>query len=1078
MTERATSTVSDVYDLTPLQHGMLFHALLEPESAMYFEQITIPFDATLDWRAFEDAWQAVAAHHDVFRASFHWEGIAQPVQVIRSAAHIEVAAVDLIGAVASNGIQTLADFQDADRARGFNLEVPPLFRVTLVRHSAGQIALVLSFHHLILDGWSLQIVMRDFATVYRQLTSGAIVELPPAGRFRDYLVWLTAQDTDAAERHWRAALHEIEGPTPLWSEPSAPGADAFAEYEVVLSSDTTLAAERAATSARVTLNTVVQATWALTMARSTGNNDQTFGMTVSGRPSDLSGVEHMVGLFINTIPLRIRIDPNAVVTEWLRDVQRRSFEARQFESTALVDAQRWSGLPAGTPLFDNILAFENYPVSATGAGTAPVAAVFAERTNYPLSAAVVPGDALKIRLLHDQRVLAAPAVRRVAERFELLLQAFASHPTARLCELATSTADDAAAIALCASQQPKLPNRPVHELFERHADTRPDAPALDFDDVSITYGRLNAAADHVADELVRIGVEVGDHVAILLDRSAAMIATMLATLKVGAVYVPLDPENSLPRLTAIVAQTRPRVIVTSREHSDEAGLLQRDRVVIDDLIDSTCASPPDHDTASPRTPRNRAAVTPDDPAYVMFTSGSTGEPKGIVVPHRAIIRLVCESDYVQIGPTDGVAHLANCSFDAATFEVWGPLLNGARVVGIDRDTAIQPELLGRRLREHAVSIAFLTTALFNRIVLEYPEAFDSLEVLMFGGEAVDPNRVRTINARSGPARLLHVYGPTECTTFATWHEVRDVADHTCTVPIGGPIANTTAHVLDESMQHVAAGSVGELYLGGAGLAHGYLGRPRETATSFVPDPFRIGQRLYRTGDRVRPTPTGIEFVGRFDHQVKIRGFRVEPGELETVLAEHPDVSACIVIVRRNHDGEHELVAYVAAEQSDPATVHGDLRAVLRDRLPRYMHPTTIMVLPTLPLNRNGKIDRDALPAAITTPPDAAAPRSAPSTDTESRLAAIWSEVLGVERVGVHDDFFELGGHSLRATQLVSRIRRDFGTDIALRAIFDHPTIAELAHLIVNGQDGSTGQSRIERIERVAHRPAPDAGRGS
>ena len=575
-----TVTVRDVYDLTPLQQGMLFHALLEPESQLYVEQITVPFAGAVAWPAFQRAWQDVADHHDALRTSFHWSGIATPVQVVHADAPMSVDAIDLLDASGRPGPRRLADVQASDRARGFDLERPPLFRVALVRSGPGDVALVLSFHHMILDGWSLQLVLRDFGTAYRQRARGEVPRLPPAGRYRDYLLWLQSQDLDAAERHWRETLRGAGGPTPLWSDGTT-SAGAFADHEAVVSLAATEAAERAAAQSRVTLNTVAQAAWALALGLSTASDDVTFGITVSGRPGELDNVEQMVGLFINTIPLRLRIDPDASVAGWLRDVQRRMVEARQFEYSPLVDVHRWGGLPAGTPLFDSIVAFENYPIAVARNGDAAAPATFAERTNYPLSAVIVPGERLRLRVLFDERHLHRSAVERLAERYEMMLVALGGEPHRLLRELPTLTPTDAAVIDGWHSPPRRLAPRTVHENFERSAAAHADDIALEFGDRTWTYRELDAAAEALTQRLVDAGVDVDDRVGVFAERSPEFVIALLATLRAGAVYVPLDPSNPASRLRAILGDTGASLILAPAEHDP----------VIDDLGASVLSVP-------------------------------------------------------------------------------------------------------------------------------------------------------------------------------------------------------------------------------------------------------------------------------------------------------------------------------------------------------------------------------------------------------------------------------------------------------------------------------------------------------
>ena len=1024
-------TAQDVYRLTPLQQGMLFHELYEPESHLYFEQIMIPFAGTLDRPAFTAAWQDLAAHHDALRTSFHWQQISTPVQVVHDRVELPVKAIDLVGSQRSPG-----DFLAADRRAGFALGRPPLFRVTLVRVRAGDLRLVLSFHHIILDGWSLQLLFRDFGLAYEARRAGRAPNLPRPGRFRDYLVWLAEQDLLGAEEYWRAELAGYPGPVPLWSETDESVDAPFGEHELVLSHELSATITSAAARHRVTVGTLLHAAWALAMGASVGTDDLVVGVTVAGRPADLPGADVTVGLFINTIPVRTRTAPAEAVGPWLRRVQGELLRAREHQHTPLVLAQQWSDVPAGLPLFESLLAVENYPVHGRRSrGTPP--ATFAERTNYPISVAIVPGERIRLRILHDRRHVGGRAARRLAARFEMLAAGLASDAARTLGDLATLTDDDRRVIArLNDSRRPFDDSTTVAAAFAAQAEVRPQAPALEFAGDCVTYAELSRRATELAGRLRAAGIARGDRVGLLLGRSAALVVGMLGTLEANATYVPLDAANPPARLAAIVADTGAAAIVTTPVFAGLAEQLGPPVVRFDDAEVSSATRSAAHEAGGGHAL---------DAAYVMYTSGSTGRPKGIAITHRGILRLVTGADYLQLGPDDRVGHLSSVAFDAATFEVWGPLVNGGTVVGIDE--APTPAELAKLVASKRLTALFLTTALFNRVAAERPDAFGSLRCVLFGGEAVDPESVRRVLAAGAPARVVHVYGPTESTTFATWHEVDAVPQGAITLPIGRPLANTTGYVLDGAMRPVPLGAAGELHIGGEGLALGYFGQPALTADCFRPDPLGAvpGARLYRTGDRVRLVESGFEFLGRRDHQVKLRGFRIELGEVEHVLRAHPDVTGdCLVDLVAEAGDDGMLVAYVAATRLDEPRLRDELRQLLRERLPRYMQPTRLVILPALPLNSNGKIDRAALSRLRVDEGARTRPLVSPRTTTEMRLAAIWRDVLGVETVGVHDDFFEAGGHSLRATQLLSRIRGVFATELSMRDVFEAATIAELA----------------------------------
>jgi amino acid adenylation domain-containing protein len=616
-------------------------------------------------------------------------------------------------------------------------------------------------------------------------------------------------------------------------------------------------------------------------------------------------------------------------------------------------------------------------------------------------------------------------------------------------------------------------------LFEQQVEQTPDAIALTgcftnalssgytnsliLEDKQLTYRELNNRSNKLAHHLQKLGIGPEVLVGICMERSVEMIVGLLGILKAGGAYVPLDPSYPQERLSFMLDDAQVSVLLTQEKlitqlpdaitSTAQDGAIQNPKVVFLDRDWHTI------DQESPENPTSN--VTSDNLAYIIYTSGSTGTPKGVAVPHKAVNRLVFNTNYIKLDPSDKVAQVSNTSFDAATFEIWGALLNGAQLVGISPDVTLSPHDFARQLRQEGISVLFLTTALFQQLARTVPQAFESLRYLLFGGEAVDPRWVKKVLAKGPPQRSLHVYGPTESTTFSSFYWVQEVLEEVTSIPIGRPITNTQIYLLDRQLQPVPIGVTGELYIGGEGLARGYLNRPELTAEKFIPNPFikekeeEIGAensssaRLYKTGDLARYRPDGnIEFLGRIDNQVKIRGFRIELGEIEALLNQHPAVRETVVIVQEDIPGDKELVAYIVPNQ-DQAPTSSQLRQFLKEKLPGYMIPSAYAMLDSLPLTPNGKVDRRVLPAVDTLSLDTKEDYVAPRTTVEEELAGIWAKVLGKQQVGIgiHDNFFELGGHSLLATQLTSRIRDAFQVELPVRILFEAPTVATLARHI-------------------------------
>ncbi len=1075
----ATRKIEDVYPLTPMQEGMLFHALYEPETGLYVEQVSCDLLGDLDPRALERAWRRAVERHPVLRTSFVWKRQQQPLQVVHPRVELPFLAVDWSALPAAVQRSRFEDLLAADRAQGFELARAPLMRLQLLRLGERRHRLLWTSHHLLLDGWSLPLLLNEVLAAYEAFAAGGEPRLPPARPFGEYVAWLHRQDLAPAEAFWRRELRGFAAPLPLAGEPAAEqeaaAGSGHREQVLTFTPRESAALQAFAQRARLTVNVLVQGCWALLLGRHGAGDDVVFGVAVSGRGVDFPGIQGMLGLFINTLPLRVQIRPAAPLLPWLRDLQARQLEMQRFETTPLAKIQRWSDVPQGTALFDTLLAYESYPTAALPAGEQGLGlgeVIFRERTNYPLAVSVSPGDSLAVRITHDLRRFAPAAVGRLLRHFRTLLSGVAAAPPEAVLEdLHLLTAPERHQLRVewndTASAYPSLP---IHEIFEAVVDRAPEAAAVAFADAALTYRQLDGWADRIAHRLLALGVLPGEAVGLASERSAAMVAGLLGILKAGAAYLPLDPSLPAERLAFLIADAGLTAVLTGNLRSPLATADAVRLLPLAEALGGEAGGPAGGQATRPRLP-----VADTAPAYLTYTSGSTGTPKGIVIPHRAICRLVLGTSYLPFDPGERFAQMASLSFDAATFEIWGALLHGLPLVGISRETALSPWRLEDRLREEAVTTLFVTTALFNQIARERPETFASLRHLLFGGEAVDPGAVRELLRHGFSGRLLHLYGPSESTTFATWFHVREVAAGAATVPIGGPVANTTAFVLDAAGRLAPLGAPGELCLGGDGLAHGYVGRPALTAERFVPDPFAAapGGRLYRSGDLVRQRPEGaFEFLGRLDNQVKIRGFRIEPGEIEALLGGHPGVSQAAV-VPRGQGAARRLVAFVVARPG--AALDGDeLRSYLRGRTPDYMVPAAFTTVAALPLTANGKVDRRALAGgepAREEPAAAGEPSGVPRSEVEAALAKVWADVLRVGAVGRHDDFFELGGDSILSIQIVARARQA-GVRITPRQLFDHPTIAGLAAVAAGGppaaagdQDAVTGEVALTPIQR-------------
>ncbi len=1075
-----SAEVDDVHPLTPMQHGMLFHTLGEAQAGTYVEQLTWRFEGELDEAALDRAWQALIDRHEVLRASIAWDGADRPVQVIHRHVHAPIDRLEWDDSPEEEQ-ERLEAFLRSGRESSFDLAHAPLMRAWLIRLAPRRHQFVWTHHHLLLDGWSVPLLLEDLARLYRSFAEGREPDLRPVPSYRDYLEWLERQDLGAAETYWKRSLEGLRAATSLPMPAPDAGTDlrpddalddVYSEHREQLSTAATAALETFARRHALTLGTVVRGAWAILVSRYAGEEDVVFGSVVSGRPAELPGADQAVGLFINTLPLRVRVSNDAPLGAWLQELQRLQFEMLRFEQTPLVQIQAWSPLPRG-PLFQNILVFENYPLRKEALSTLDAIGARElrawDKTHYALTLAVSPGDHLSLHVVYDHRRFAADAIRRMVEHLRTLLESMPGDPGRTLTDLDMLPAvEQRRVLGESAEATPHArrayPERTIHELLAEQAACRPDAIAIQCESRTLTYAQLTRQSQLIADRLRALGVLPGDRVAICMERSLGVVTAMLGVLESGAAYVPLDPSYPPRRLAFLLDDCGAAALITTRRLLPGLSARVERTIVMDDL--APLATDPERVEA---TRPAGSPSSPDDLAYVMYTSGSTGEPKGIEVTHRGIVRLVRDTDWIQLREDDVVLQVVSLSFDPSALEIWGCLLNGGRLVLHPSRTPALHEI-GEALIAHRATTVVLITGLFPLMVEERLDDLAGLRRLIVGGDAMPPEPARRVLEAHPGLELINAYGPTEGTVVACAHTMTQADQVGTTVPIGRPISHTRVLVLDRERRPAPIGIPGEIWIGGDGVARGYHRRPELTAERFVPDPFDpAGGRLYRTGDLGRRRADGaIEFLGRVDEQLKIRGFRVEPGEIEVALGGHPDVRECAVVARSDPRGERRLVAYVGSGVV-PLPV-ARLSEFLRATLPEYMIPSAFVVLERFPLTPNGKVDRAALPDPGATGDRTLAPRVAPRTALELQVAQVWSEVLHVADPGIDDDFFESGGHSLLATQLLARLRSRCACRLTLRALYDHASIRGLAEWIA-AQERDLAPASLATVPPQANTPS-------
>jgi amino acid adenylation domain-containing protein/FkbH-like protein len=1030
------------------QQRLWFLNQLEPDSPLYNVPLVARLLGTLNVPALEQALQSIVARHEALRTRFECQQ-ETPVQVVSARVEFKLRVV-----AAANPPEADGWIRD-ELQRPFNLiGTEPLLRAVLVCLETDHHLLVLNLHHIVADEWSLKILFRELEEFYKAHLEDRKALLPEIPiQYADYAAWQRGSFSDESLQKqldfWKSELHDKPPVTELTTDHPRGQAPTFAGRTLTrhLDADLTRSLKQLAIHKEATLFIVLLAAFKALVHRYTGLEDIIIGTPVAGR--NRVETEALIGFFVNTLLLRTSVSGDPTFEELLcrvRGVALGAYAHQDLPFEKLVEALR-PERSSGHLVFSNLM----FTLQAHTKATTTLPGLAVEwldvdtgTSKFDLTLVVQDFDhGMTVRVEYNSDLFEADTMTRLLEHFENLLRGIAANPAQRISELPMlGEAERCRLLVEWNSTTTDYPRHQcIHQLFEARVQECPDSVAVVFGSETLTYRQLNARANQLARCLGRLNIKPGAPVAVCLERSTQMVVGFLAILKAGGSYVPMDPGYPKERLSLMLADTRTTILLTQRSllsHLPRHGL----KAICLDADSGSIAS------ESQENPPNR--VTPQDLAYIIYTSGSTGQPKGVAVPHLAVNRLVLNTNYITLDESDRIAQVSNVSFDAATFEIWGALLNGGQLRGISADVALSPVDFARELRDQGITAMFLTSALFNQVAGEVPGAFETLRILIAGGEALDPKWVHAVLKDRPPLRLLNGYGPTENTTFTCCGLVRDISEGAASVPIGRPISNTQVYILDAHRQLVPIGVPGELYTGGDGLAQGYWNRPELTGEKFILHQFRQDgpcHQLYRTGDLARFLPDGnIEFLGRIDQQVKIRGFRVELGEIEAVLGRHSGVGECAVRICGQGAGLTRLVAYfVPAGKRHPKS--NQLRSFLAAQLPDYMVPSAFVPLSALPLTPNGKVDRRALPEPDRGRPSQERKYASPRDAVEVELTRIWEEVLGIEQIGIEDQFFDLGGHSLLAVRVAARIEKTFGRKLRLATIFRALTIEQLAAVI-------------------------------
>ena len=1044
--------IDDIYPLSPMQQGMMFHTLLNAKSGDYFEQIHLLMHGNINKNLLRKSWEYLLDRHTILRTAFTHDMASQPLQVVQQHVSLPWTEYNWQDLDKTSQQERLEQLLNTERQQGFQLDHAPLMRCQLIQLDPTHYRFIWNHHHLLMDGWCLQILFQELMVTYASLmqdpeNSNPIPTKPQP--FRNYIDWLHNQDETEARTYWQHLLQGFDTPNAIPLPVVSQNPPVYKEYELHLSPRQTTDLMALSRNRRLTLNTLLQGAWALLLHQYSGDSDIIFGVTVSGRQASLPGIQSMLGLFINTLPLRVR-DFNSDLITYLQHIQEQQQNNERYGHVSLADIQKSSDVQGYHALFETLLVFENF-ARTQEFGSEELFTITEttsrEQTNYPLTLMAVPGDELLLKLFYDSSTFSTTAIQRMVAHLQIILTVFSTKTIQDVTQISLLTPSEKEQIRKWNQTSVPIPRDvTLMDLVEDQVTKNPQLPAIIFHNQTISYEQLDRLSNHLAHQLVEQGIHQDSLVVISLERSPEMIIAIMAILKAGGAYVPVDPDYPEDRIRYMLEDSRTEVILTSAEISERLPSYDAIHICLELAQMAEQPEPP----AINRNPGNIA--------YMIYTSGSTGQPKGVCCGHTGVINL-CD-DFAKRAPVaPGMAHSfwTSLSFDVSVYEIFTSLLSGGCLHIVPQEIRGDGTAFCQWLSRKKINNTYIPPFMlpdFDLWLHEHPND-SSLIRMLVGVEPIEEKLLASFMQKIPGLQIINGYGPTEATVCSTLYSVDQNSSRKGRTPIGQAVQNSDLYVLNHALQPMPVGIPGELYIGGTGLARGYWQREDLTSQAFISNPFFMeggSPRLYRTGDLVRWLDDGnLEFMGRLDHQVKVRGFRIELSEIESQITRSELVRDNVVVARNDGSGSKRLIAYVATGTThNNQTISKKLQQILAEKLPEYMIPSMIIELETLPLTPSGKLDRKALPEPER---PASIDYIAPESPMEIELAAILEKLLDITGIGIHDNFFDLGGHSLLTVRLLSRIKKQFQQEIGMDHFFKNPTIAGLILLLEAKQDG-------------------------